>query len=157
MKLLLTRDVFTMTTTLGRLDVDGLPFGFTCEDEDRGLDAGMGLAELASLKVAKETAIPAGHYLVGITWSQRYGCDMPEVLKVPGFRGIRIHPGNTESDTAGCLLPGTRRDVRKAMVLHSTAAFEWLFERFRGGVAKGERIEIEIVREPAAWKATGRA
>ena len=152
MRLDLIRDVFTPTTTLGRILVDGKLFGYSCEDEDRGLDAAMRLAELQALKVKAETAIPVGSYVIAITPSQRYGRPMPEVLSVPAFRGIRIHPGNTEADTAGCLLPGTLRDVRKAMVLHSTPAFEWLEARFQECAARGEAVHLQIARDAAMWK-----
>jgi hypothetical protein len=46
---------------------------------------------------------------------------------VPGFSGIRIHPGNASADTDGCLLPGTGRAAGR--VTGSRVAFERIFER----------------------------
>ena len=89
MTLSLIRDVFTATTTLGRILVDGKDFGFCCEDEDRGLAHTMTPADIARIKVAAETAIPTGSYTIKRTESARYGRLMPEVLAVPGFRGDR--------------------------------------------------------------------
>lgn len=156
MELHLQRDVFTLTTTLGILTVDGKSFGYVCEDEDRGLDQSMPLAEVQRLKVPKETAIPAGRYRVMRTWSNRFhektdDGKMMLVCDVPGFQGIRIHPGNTEVDTDGCLLPGTQRDVRKAFVGHSTPAWEWLDAEVMREEAAGREVWITIDREPIAW------
>lgn len=97
MNLTLTRDVFDPEFTLGVLTVDGKDFGYTVEDTIR------------EVKVHGKTAIPEGRYRVDWTLSQRFGRYMPLLLNVPGFRGIRIHPGNSAADTEGCILPGLRR------------------------------------------------
>lgn len=146
MLLTLTRDVFGKDATLSTLSVDGKPFGFVCEDEDRGLASSMSLAEIASIKVKNETAIPTGQYRVRRTWSNRYQKLMMKVQAVPGFLGIRVHPGNSEADTAGCLLPGTRRDVTKMTVSHSTQAWTWLDAEVAKVEAAGGEVWIEIRR-----------
>ena len=90
--------------TPGRLYVDGLAFGFTCEDEDRQLEKS-GIER----KVYGRTCIPRGRFAVEVTWSHHFGKLLPAVLDVPGFSGIRIHGGNRAEDSLGCILVGKVR------------------------------------------------
>jgi hypothetical protein len=77
---------------------------------------------------------------------------MVEVCNVPGFRGIRVHPGNTEAHTEGCLLPSTVRDVRRALLPGgSTQAWQWLDARVAECDARGEVVILHIDRDPVAW------
>lgn len=76
-------------------------------------------------KEAGRTAIPMGWYKIEISMSPRFGVRMPMLLNVPGFSGIRIHPGNRIADTDGCLLPGTTRGVNQ--VQGSRVAYDRLF------------------------------
>ena len=40
-----------------------------------------------------------------LNFSNRYQKVMPQVMDVPGFEGIRIHPGKRgEGDSKGCIL-----------------------------------------------------
>ena len=55
-------------------------------------------------KIKGNTAIPYGSYATVITFSQKFNRDLPLLLNVPGFEGIRIHGGNTAKDTEGCIL-----------------------------------------------------
>lgn len=103
MKMLLIRDQCTPGYTLGRLLVNGVLLGYTCEDTDRGLE------KVPEAKIKGQTAIPRGTYRVVVSMSNRFGRLMPEVLNVPGFTGIRIHGGNTSADTEGCPLLGEER------------------------------------------------
>lgn len=125
-----------------------LPFGFCMEDVDRGLAQTMTLTEIARLKVREETAIPTGKYQVRRTWSPKFGRSMMEVLDVPGFRGIRIHPGNDASDTAGCLLVGLRRSLSPAKVTSSVLACRWLDARVAECQARAEPVYLTIQRSP---------
>lgn len=95
----LTRDTLNQRVTLGELFIGRHHICWTCEDPER------------EVKVMHETCIPRGRYQIKRTFSNRFQHVMPLLLDVPGFDGIRIHPGNTVADTSGCILPGmVRRD-----------------------------------------------
>jgi len=128
MKLLLKREEFTDASTVGELFVDGVHECFTLEDVVR-----------TGPKVHGETAIPKGTYEVIITQSPRFKRRLPLLVKVPGFEGIRIHPGNTAKDTEGCLLVGTGKTSN--MVTNSRVAFNKLFAKLE--VASNITIEIQ--------------
>ena len=63
---------------------------------------------------------------------------------MPGFEGVRIHPGNTKKDTEGCILVGQTKS--KDMVGKSRSAFDILFAKIKAAAQK-EKIFIEIVNE----------
>jgi hypothetical protein len=94
-------------------------------------------------KIAGETAIPAGTYEVEITPSKRFKRDLPLVMNVPGFEGIRIHPGNTAEDTEGCILVGTSK--MPDSVGGSRKAFEVLFAKIRDALDAEELVTLEIM------------
>ena len=135
MDLLLTRNVFADDYTLGVLTVDGKSFGYTVEDEDRGTHP----------KVPMETAIPPGRYRVRSTFSNRYQRLMPLVMDVPGFRGIRIHTGNDDDDTAGCILPGLVRTEKG--VGKSGPAVTWLYAEIAKVEAAGGEVWLTVARK----------
>jgi hypothetical protein len=88
---------------IGDLFIDGEFFCHTLEDEKRA----------DGLKVYGETAIPTGVYNVKVTMSNRFKRLMPLLLDVEGFRGIRIHGGNTSKDTHGCPLVAFNTDYKR--------------------------------------------
>ena len=99
--------------TIGLLYVNGAYVCNTLEDTDRGLTDKMSSQEIAAIKVKGKTAIPTGRYKILMTYSPRFKKDMPLLCAVKGFEGIRIHSGNTASDTEGCILCGRNTEVGK--------------------------------------------
>jgi hypothetical protein len=143
MEIVLKRKILTSESTIGELYVNGVFECFILEDMDRGLDKSMSLAEIQSHKIHSKTAIPTGKYEVAITFSDRFKQYLPLVLGVPGYEGIRIHPGNTAADTEGCLLPGLEKQTN--VVSKSKIAFSKLFAKLKA-VEKKEKIFITITR-----------
>lgn len=120
MKLTLQRYLFNEDYTMGLLFIDGLYFCDTIEDRYRG-------QELSKTKVKDETCIPYGVYTVKITYSPKYKKNMPQILDVPYFTGIRIHSGNTAKDSSGCVIVGIKSQNGK--VLESRKIYNELYKR----------------------------
>lgn len=97
--------------TIGRLYIDDEYFCDTLEDKDRGLKQTDTLEQIKKVKVKDETAIPIGTYKVTLSYSPRFKKILPLIENVKGFDGIRIHSGNTNKDTSGCLLVGKNTKV----------------------------------------------
>lgn len=153
MKLLLDRFFKGPKYTVGHLYIDGKYFCDTIEDVDRGLLDSMSLAEIQSKKIPSETAIPRGTYKVTLdVVSPKYSkrdfyikvCKgkVPRLLNVKGFEGILIHAGNTEEDSAGCLLVGM--NLERGKVLKSQETFRKLYKILSGAKLRGEYIQITI-------------
>lgn len=132
MEILIERKWKNDTYTVGALYVNGKRFAdgkhncCTLEDKDRGLDQGMDTAKIMFLKKPHVTAIPTGKYKVTVTYSPRFKRMLPLVNDVPGFSGIRIHPGNTAEDTDGCILVG--ENTSKGRVNNSRHWFDMLYK-----------------------------
>lgn len=100
--------------------------GFILEDESRG----------KQVKIFGATCIPDGDYFIKVTYSNRFKRDLPIIYNkevhegkpyvifdgVNVWEGVRIHPGNTDADTEGCLLPGTSKG--KDIVMDSRVCFD---------------------------------
>jgi hypothetical protein len=104
LKLLLVREIKTEKQTHGRLfkinDKDQREFiCYTLEDKER------------LVKIKGQTAIPTGKYTVIVTMSPRFKKELPLILNVPDFSGVRFHGGNTEKDSEGCPLLGMVRHM----------------------------------------------
>ena len=106
------------TYTIGRLYVNGEFLCNTIEDVDRKLNQNMSATEIQRIKVAAETAIPTGTYAMRVTMSPKFKRELVEIQNVPGFSGIRVHRGNTEKDSAGCLIVG--ENTSKGRLTNST-------------------------------------
>lgn len=147
LKIIVTRDVFNPAWTLGvvELDLPGdglgpLPFGFSVEDVDRHVELDPGR------KVKGATAIPVGTYGIRLYDSPRHGPDTPELVGVPGFGHVQVHPGNTASDSEGCILMGLDRDVVQGSIGRSRSACRWLQAEVIEVIRAGGSVTIEIRR-----------
>jgi hypothetical protein len=144
MELQLKRETFTEQSTIGTLTIDGVFECFILEDRDRGLNDTLTLEQILKVKVYGKTAIPYGRYEIDWTMSARFKVFMPILLNVKGYAGIRIHKGNTEIDSLGCLLCGTRK--KSNMITESTLATKNLYAKIESAKKQGQRIYITIVR-----------
>jgi hypothetical protein len=116
--------------TYGRLEGHGLAV-CTCEEEDRQNERG-------------ESRIPAGTYICRRTTYHRHGYETFEITGVEDRDRILFHPGNTEEDSDGCVLPGldfgmvevtdeeTGERRLKLGVIASKIAFQGFMEHFEG-------------------------
>ncbi len=127
MKLKLVRFAKYPHGTFGKLYVDQSFQCYTLEDTVR------------TLKVQGETAIPCRTYSLVIDQSTRFQRLMPHLLDVPGFEGIRIHAGNTDKNTEGCVLVGNGHTDNS--LTDSRKAFDSLFAKLQAATTP---ITIEI-------------
>ena len=141
MELELTRSVKTNKSTIGELTVNGVFECFILEDKDRGLRKDMPISELIVMKIKTRTAIPTGRYEIVVNFSDKFQKMLPLLLDVPAFAGIRIHPGNTDANTEGCLLPGKTKSPD--MIGSSRVAFTALFDKIKAALQR-EKIFITI-------------
>jgi len=126
MKIEIKRLYKTTNSTIGELLVDGIWECYTLEDIER------------PVKIKGETAIPRGTYKIIINQSNRFKKLLPLFLNVPNFEGVRIHPGNTNHDTEGCILVGRTRS--KDFIGQSRKAFDSLFDKMQ----KAKEITVII-------------
>jgi len=127
------------------VSVDGKYVCFGLEDEYR------------DHKVPGETRIPAGTYKVGVRdvggFDGRYTKRFPdfhqgmlEVIGVPFFKYVLIHVGNTEQDTAACLLVGLGCYTKKndMSLQSSVAAYKKLYNKVVASAINHE-LMIEFI------------
>lgn len=131
MELEVVRDTPTEHSTIGRFIIDSKYHCNTLEDCIR-----------IGPKVSGATAIPYGRYKVIIDYSSRFKKLMPHILDVPEFEGVRIHKGNTDLQTEGCVLLGMSRGVDK--IWDCESAFHPFFDQLLTALAKGEEAWITI-------------
>ena len=141
MNIILNRIAKKAKYTIGKLYINDQYFCDTLEDTDRDLTQSMTEQQIGSKKVYGETAIPTGTYRIIISYSNKFKKQMPLLLNVPGFAGIRIHSGNTEKDSLGCILVGKNKAVGK--VLESRDTYSKLFSILQEANKK-ETIKITI-------------
>lgn len=131
MELVLRRKFKGKHYTIGDLTVNGAFFCNTIEDVVRA----------PGVKVYGETAIPFGKYKVVMRYSPKYKKVLPLLLNVPMFEGIRIHSGNTQLDSLGCIIVGENKV--KGKVINSRKTMDKLLKLFE--LHKGEQHSITII------------
>lgn len=127
--------------TKGLLFVDGKFTAFTLEDAVR------------ERKVPGATAIPDGTYRIlpialetPLTRRYRkYGWFKwhLELKDVPGFTNVYIHPGNSHSDTNGCILVGNQADTH-GLISDSLNSFQALYGQIYSALGEGQSVSITI-------------
>ena len=117
MKIYIKRLHKTKNSTIGEMTIDGKFECYTLEDIER------------DVKIKSETAIPKGTYKVIINKSNRFKRLLPLLLNVQNFEGVRIHSGNSNHDTEGCILVGRTRSVD--YIGQSRKAFDSLFKKMQ--------------------------
>lgn len=132
MELVLQRNPSLREATIGRLSLDGDHLCYTLEDVVREVPG----EPVETWKVRGKTAIPAGRYRVIVTMSPRFGRALPLLCAVPGFDGVRIHPGNTAADTEGCILVGV--NVAGEAVVESRKAYANVFGRISAALEQAD-------------------
>ena len=138
MELILDRIFLGEKYTIGNLFINGSYFCDVIEDVVRVLNS-------EKDKVKSETAIPRGRYKVVLSYSPNFKRVLPEILNVPYFSGIRIHGGNSEKDSAGCLIVGENKVVGK--VINSKVTLEKLMNVLKPASDKKEDIWITIIEK----------
>lgn len=141
MELLLERKYLKDKYTIGNLYINGVFFCNILEDKVVDLNKN-GLFDCGEFKIKGHTAIPYGKYKVKLTYSPKFKRELPLLINVPHFEGIRIHRGNTSEDSAGCLLPGENRE--KGKVLNSTKYETELIKKIKS-LPVNEKITIKII------------
>ena len=142
MNLTLKRLNLTPNYTEGELYVNGVYFCKTLEDTNRDLNKN-GQFDNNEKKVYGETCIPYGKYKVILSYSPKFKRELPEILEVPDFQGIRIHRRNKISYTLGCVLCSEK--VKNGYLSNSTPYEIKLVELFKQAKSRNEESFIEII------------
>lgn len=144
MEILHSRYNFGEKSTLAKWEIDGIFACYALEDKVREVDG----KPVAAWKIPHVTAIPRGRYRVALDHSPKFsprmdGLDIPHILDVPGYTDVRIHWGNTDADTDGCLLVGAHV-VNDDFLGESRVTFEHVLTLMENAVASGEEIWITV-------------
>jgi len=115
--------------------------------------------QFQEVKVKAETRIPAGKYEIVIqreetpktlSYRKRYPNWFKSHLmlkNVPGFVGIYIHIGNSDTDSEGCILLGDNADnnvIGHGSISNSTQAFIRFYNELYEYLDNGKKAFIEI-------------
>lgn len=153
MLITLKRQAHNSEATWGKLYIEDEFECYTLEDEPR------------KVKVMSETRINAGTYEIVLrtvgSHHKKYAKRFPDFHKgtlhvtyVQNFTGILIHIGNTEKDTAGCLLVGAaiaiganKNPKYEYKLINSTQAYINLYKKILPALESEDRVFIKIYDE----------
>lgn len=139
----LYRKIFTDRSTIGQMFIDDTYFCDTLENKDRDNNKN-GIFDNGEEKVYGETAIPYGKYEVIVNYSNAFKRELPLLLNVPSFEGIRIHRGNKPEDTKGCILIGEYNETPN-WISNSTPYEIKLTGQIREAISTGHKVTIDIL------------
>jgi hypothetical protein len=97
---------------------------------------------IRAVKIPGQTAIPAGTYRVEITWSPRFKRDLPLVVGVPNYTGVRFHALNRASETDGCI--GVGEWTGGEEIHNSAKALEALMDVLNVASIAKQEITLEV-------------
>lgn len=146
MKLHLFRYSENDESTLGLLYLNGKFICYTLEDQYQ------------ENKVYAETRIPVGEYKITLRtvggFHERYKVQFKDIHKgtlwirdIPGFEYVLIHCGNTDNDTAGCILVGDsslQNVSNRGYIGDSVKAYRRIYPAIAQALTQGEHVTIEI-------------
>ena len=138
MEIVVKRDPSAQGATLGTMSVDGSFECYTLEPEVREITG----QPVSAWKIQNVTAIPRGRYRVIVDMSEHFGRELPHITNVPGFTGVRIHPGNKAADTEACTLVGQSKEGN--LVYKSKAAFDVLFPKIEAAINGGQAVWYSV-------------
>jgi len=114
--------------------------------------------EYREVKIKGKTRVPAGTYPVVLRkeggFNERYSKKFPDmhigmlhIINVLNFEYILIHVGNTDADTAGCLLVGNSQVSnliqKDGFVGSSTDAYKDIYPDIAKAIEEGQEVSIE--------------
>jgi hypothetical protein len=85
-----------------------------------------------------------GEYVVVSDLSTRFNKQMLHLLNVKGYEGIRVHSGNTNHDTEGCLICGNEVNERTVEVMRSRDALKVVQDSIKGALKRDEVVTWKI-------------
>jgi hypothetical protein len=135
LELILIRKHYTLTSTLGELfQID--------REQNKNIHLAYTLEDAVTVnKHYGESAIPAGKYKVVNTYSNSFRRTLPLLLDVPNYKFVRIHAGNSNKDTLGCILIGANQDVKTEKIWNCAIVVNLLIDL----IDKHDECILEIV------------
>jgi hypothetical protein len=101
MHIYVKREKAIKNSTPGKGYIDGDFFCHTLEP----------LVRADGIKIAGQTAIPAGEYLIRMYQSPHFGRVLPMLINVPMFSYVLLHALNRVSETLACIGVGFQRGL----------------------------------------------